>query len=102
MDASALVAVYTVAFADQGPSNPKFAFEARGAEVLVRMTASARGQVVNVIEQVLRTVPAGTSPNRFKAFAHGTAMAARQMAPAHEPGELGADEVFCVELLSVP
>jgi hypothetical protein len=97
-----MVAAYAAAFADQGPTNPRFAFEARGDEVVVKMTASDRGQVVNVIEQALRPVPNGTTPNRFKAFAHGTAMAARQIAPGHEPGDLAPDEVFCLELLSVP
>ena len=57
---------------------------------------------MNVVEQALRAVPAATSPNRFKAFAHGTAMAARQIAAGHDPGELAPDEVFCIELLSVP
>ena len=97
-----MVAAFATAFADQGPSNPKFAFEARGSEVLVRLTATERGQVVGVIEQVLRSVPSGTSPNRFKAFAHGTAMAARQIAAGHDPAELAPDEVFCIQLLGVP
>jgi hypothetical protein len=56
---------------------------------------------VNEVEQPLRAVPAGTSPNRFKAFAHGTAMAARQIAAGYDPGELAPEQVFCIELLSV-
>lgn len=97
-----MVAAFAAAFADQGPSNPKITFELRGHQILVRMTATDRGKVVNVVEQALGPVPPATSPNRFKAFAHGTAMAARQIAARYEAGELAPDEVFCVELLTVP
>lgn len=99
--ASDAVTALTAAFSDRGPRNPRIAFRADGEQVMVTVTASDGGEVTHVFEQPMPCPPAATTPGRLRSFAHGTAMAAQQLATRGAPDALSPDEVYCPELLAM-
>lgn len=100
--ASDAVTALTAAFTDRGPRNPKIAFRADGDNILVTITTTERGEITHVAEQELPGPPSAATPGRLRSFAHGTAMAAHQLASRGSPESLSPDEVYCPELLGVP
>src|SRR5687768_13100914 len=83
--ASDAATALTAAFSDRGPRNPKIAFRADGEQVLVTVTATDGGEVTHVFEQPMPCPPPATTPGRLRSFAHGTAMAAQQLATRGAP-----------------
>lgn len=91
------------AFRDRGPDNPRVAFAiGGGGQVHVTLTARDGGDVVAEHTQPWPALaPVEVGSNRYRAFAHGTAMAARQVAASEDPAELFADTFLCPELLGI-
>ena len=81
---------------------PEDCVRAEGETIFVTVTAVEGGQVTHVAEQPMPCPPAATTPGRLRSFAHGTAMAAQQLATRGTPDSLSPDEVYCPELLEMP